>query len=242
MIPRFHCPTPLTPGATLDLPEDAAHHAVRVLRLKEGDRVRLFDGRGGQWLCRIQRLKPVPHVALESFEEVERESPLRVTLAQGLPAADKMDWVIQKSVELGVAAIHPVAARRSVIRLAGDKAERRARHWQSVAVSASEQCGRDRVPPVAELLDLPQYLAAPAASDELRLILAPGAEVRLRDMAPPTGPVTVLIGPEGGFEDTELHMARSVGYLPVSLGPRVLRTETAGPAVLAALMALWGDG
>ena len=241
MIPRFYSPQPLTPGATLDLPEEAAHHAARVLRMKEGDQVRLFDGNGGQWLCRILRLKPVPHVVLESFEESATESPLRVTLVQSLPASDKMDWVVQKCVELGVTAIQPVAARRSVIRLSGEKAERRARHWQSVAISASEQCGRTVVPAVVDLLDLPQYLALPAAENELRLILAPGAEVRLRDMPPPTGPVTVLIGPEGGFEESELPMARSVGFQPVSLGPRVLRTETAGPAVMSALMTLWGD-
>jgi 16S rRNA (uracil1498-N3)-methyltransferase len=241
MIPRFYSPRPLTPGATLDLPEEAAHHAVRVLRMKEGDQVRLFDGSGGQWLCRILRLKPTAHVALESFEETDCESPLAVTLVQSLPSGDKMDWVVQKCVELGVAAIQPVAARRSVIRLSGEKAERRARHWQSVAGSASEQCGRCVVPPVADLLDLPQYLSLPAAENELRLVLAPGAEVRLRDMPVPTGPVTVLIGPEGGFEESELPMAKSVGFVPVSLGPRILRTETAGPAVLSALMTLWGD-
>lgn len=242
MIPRFYSPIPLTPGATLDLPEEAAHHAARVLRMKEGDQLRLFDGNGGQWLCRILRLKPVPHVALESHEAVACESPLRVTLAQSIPAGDKMDWVIQKCVELGVAAIQPVAARRSVIRLSGEKAERRARHWQNVAVSASEQCGRAAVPVVAELLDFAQYLARPATPGEIRLILAPGAEVRLRDRTPPAGPVTVLIGPEAGFDEQEVQMARSVGFEPVSLGPRILRTETAGPAVLAALMALWGDG
>ncbi|RTL47926.1 MAG: 16S rRNA (uracil(1498)-N(3))-methyltransferase [Rhodocyclaceae bacterium] len=242
MIPRFYSPHPLTPGATLDLPEEAAHHATRVLRMKEGDQVRLFDGRGGQWLTRLIRLKPVPHVVLESFEETDTESPLAVTLVQSLPSGDKMDWVVQKTVELGVAAIQPVAARRSVIRLSGDKAERRARHWQSVAVSASEQCGRVVVPVVADLLDLPQYFSHPAADNELRLILAPGGSQRLRDIPPPTGPVTVLIGPEGGFEEVEVQMARSVGFQPVCLGPRVLRTETAGPAVMAALMALWSDG
>lgn len=242
MIPRFYCSQPLTPGATLDLPEEAAHHATRVLRLKEGDHVRLFDGHGGQWLCRITRLKPTAHVALESFEEASRESPLRISLAQSLPMGDKMDWIIQKSVELGVAHLQPLAARRSVIRLSGEKAEKRARHWQNVAISACEQSGRSEVPIVADLLDLPQYLGRPGTDNERRLILVPGAGTRLRDMPPPAGPVTVLIGPEGGFEDSEVQMACSVGFQPVSLGPRILRTETAGPAVLSALMVLWGDG
>ena len=241
MIPRFYCPQPLPPGATLDLPEEAAHHATRVLRMKEGDHVRLFDGQGGQWLCRITRLKPMAHVALECFEDINNESPLRITLAQSLPTGDKMDWVIQKTVELGVAHIQPVAARRSVVRLNGEKAEKRARHWQNVAISACEQSGRTEVPLVADLLDLPQYLGRPGTENERRLILAPGATIRLRDMPPPEGPVTVLIGPEGGFEETEVQMAQSVGFQPVSLGPRILRTETAGPAVLSAMMALWGD-
>jgi 16S rRNA (uracil1498-N3)-methyltransferase len=242
MIPRFYSPQPLTPGASLDLPDDAAHHAVRVLRMKEGDRVRLFDGRGGFWLARIDRLKPVPHVVLETFEEDTVESPLRVRLIQGLPSGDKMDWVIQKCVELGVAAIQPAAARRSVIRLAGDKAERRARHWQGVALAACEQSGRDCVPEVTPLLDLPQCLALPVEPGELRLVLAPGTALRLRELPPPTGPATLLIGPEGGLDEGEMQAAAAAGFTPVGLGPRVLRTETAGPAVLAALMALWGDG
>lgn len=241
MNPRFHCPVPLVPGASLDLPEEAAHHAVRVLRMKEGDRLRLFDGRGGEWTARIDRLKPHPHVVLETFDDRLTESPLMVTLAQSLPSGDKMDWVVQKAVELGVAAIQPVAARRSVIRLTGEKAERRARHWQGVAISACEQSGRSVVPEVAPVLDLPQYLALPARENELRLVLAPGAEVRLRDLPPSPGPVTLLIGPEGGFEEDELLMARSAGFRSLGFGPRILRTETAGLAAIAALMALWGD-
>lgn len=241
MLPRFFSPEPLNPGAGLDLADEVAHHAVRVLRMQEGDRLRLFDGRGGEWTVRIVRLKPTPHVVPEAFDPRECEAPLAVTLVQALPAGDKMDWVIQKSVELGVAAIRPVAARRSVIRLSGEKLERRQRHWQGVAVAACEQCGRNRVPPVAPLLDLAQYLALPAQDNELRLVLAPGAALRLRDMPAPNGPVTLLIGPEGGFEDGELQAAQMAGFVPMGLGPRVLRTETAGPSALAAAMSLWGD-
>ncbi len=241
MFPRFYSPEPLSPGAGIDLPEEAAHHAVRVLRMQEGDRLRLFDGRGGEWTVRLVRLKPVPHVAMESFDPRDCEPPLHVTLVQGLPSGDKMDWVIQKSVELGVAAVQPVAARRSVIRLSGEKAERRARHWQGVAISACEQCGRNRLPTVAPLLDLAQYLARPPQENELRLVLAPGSTKRLRDLPVPRGPVTLLIGPEGGFEESESRAAQVAGFVPLGLGPRVLRTETAGPSALAALMTQWGD-
>jgi 16S rRNA (uracil1498-N3)-methyltransferase len=241
MIARFHCPIPLAPGAHLELPDEAAHHAIKVLRLAAGDVVSLFDGRGGEWLGRLGRAGKTVTVRLESFDAADREAPLAVTLVQGLPAADKMDWIVQKCVELGVAAFRPVAARRSVIRLSGERMERRVAHWQAVAISACEQCGRNRVPWVAALVDLPQFLGEPAAQNELRLVLAPGATQRLAAMPRPDGPVTLLVGPEGGFEEGELAAAKFAGFQPIALGPRVLRTETAGVAAVAALMALWGD-
>jgi 16S rRNA (uracil1498-N3)-methyltransferase len=241
MIPRFHCPFPLAPGATVDLPPEAAHHATKVLRMDEGDGVILFDGRGGEWFGTLRRVGKAMAVALESFDDTDREPPLFITLAQGLPAADKMDWIVQKSVELGVARIVPVACRRSVIRLSGDRMERRVAHWQAVAIAACEQSRRNRVPEVAPLLDLPQFLGGIAAQNAQRLVLAPEAGRRLAELPKPAGPVTLLVGPEGGFEDGELAAAVSAGFQAVSLGPRVLRTETAGPAALAAMMALWGD-
>lgn len=241
MLPRFFVPDGLAPGASVDLPAEAAHHAVRVLRLGEGDAVTLFDGRGGEWRARLLRAGPAVRAALEEFDAQDREPPLRVTLAQGLPAADKMDWVVQKCAELGVAAIVPVTMRRSVVRLSGERMARRIHHWQQVAVAACEQCGRNRVPTVAPLLDLPQYLALAAQENDDRFVLAPGAESGLRELARPAGAVTLLVGPEGGFEDGELHAARAAGFAPLALGPRVLRTETAGSAALAAMMALWGD-
>ena len=241
MIPRFYCPIPLAPGASVDLPAEAAHHAARVLRLDAGDQVRLFNGRGGEWLARIERLKPTVHVSLEAFDATDREPPLQVTLVQGLAAGDKMDWIVQKTVELGVAAIQPVAARRSVVRLSGDRGERRVQHWGNIAIAACEQSGRNCVPAVAPVIDLAQYLAQPRRDNELRLVLAPRAPGRMRDLAPPAGPVTILIGPEGGFDDGEFLAAEGVGFVAVSLGPRVLRIETAGPAALAVIMALWGD-
>jgi 16S rRNA (uracil1498-N3)-methyltransferase len=241
MIPRFYCPFPLAPGASFDLPDAAAHHAARVLRLVAGNQVRLFDGRGGEWLARIERLKPGVHVALDAFDAADREAALKVTLVQGLAAGDKMDWIVQKAVELGVAAIHPVAAKRSVVRLSSERGERRVQHWSNVAVAACEQSGRNCVPTVASVVDLTQRLAEPRRADEMRLVLSPRATRRLRDLAAPVGPVTILIGPEGGFDEGEFLAAESVGFVAVSLGPRVLRTETAGPTALAAMMALWGD-
>lgn len=247
MIARFYCPDTavrLAPGRTVILPDEVAHHAVKVLRLRAGDAVALFDGTGGEYQAVIVESGSGPGrrllARLDAWHEVEREAPLHVTLIQALPGGDKMDLVIQKAVELGVAAIQPVQARRSVVRLGGERAAKRMVHWRQVAVAACEQSGRNRLPEVRELLDLPDYLAgAPAAP--LRLLLSPHRGARLADLPRPAGEVQLLVGPEGGFEAAEEDMARSVGFQPLRLGPRVLRTETAGLAALAALMALWGD-
>ncbi|MGE5466664.1 MAG: 16S rRNA (uracil(1498)-N(3))-methyltransferase [Ignavibacteria bacterium] len=241
MLPRFHVPDGLAPGATVDLPDEAAHHAARVLRLGDGDPVILFDGRGGEWFARLQRTGNAMRAALESFAPEDRAAALGITLVQALPAADKMDWIVQKATELGVAAIQPVAARRSVVRLSGERMERRGRHWQQVAVAACEQCGLNRVPTVAPLLDLPQYLGMPAPENDTRLFLSPEAVGRLADMAAPLGPLTLLVGPEGGFEEGEVRAIAAAGFRTMRLGPRVLRTETAGIAAISAMLALWGD-
>ncbi|MDD5250129.1 MAG: 16S rRNA (uracil(1498)-N(3))-methyltransferase [Rhodocyclaceae bacterium] len=241
MLPRFLVPAGLAPGATVDLPTEAAHHALRVLRLDDGDAVTLFDGRGGEWFARLVRSGPSLRAVLAAFDADDRAPPLAVTLVQGLPAADKMDWIVQKATELGVTAIRPVAAKRSVVKLSGERMERRIHHWQQVAVAACEQCGLNRLPTVAPLLDLPQYLGLAAPQNGLRLWLAPGAAHGLREMTKPAGPVTLLIGPEGGFEEGEARAIQAAGFAPLSLGPRVLRTETAGVAALAAMMAWWGD-
>jgi 16S rRNA (uracil1498-N3)-methyltransferase len=241
MIPRFHCPFPLAPGAQVDLPEAAAHHALKVLRLKVGAALILFDGRGGEWQGQIVGVGGTVRVALQIFDAEDHESPLHVTLTQALPSSDKMDWVVEKSVELGVAAIQPVAAKRSVVRLSAERMERRVTHWNHIASAACEQCGRNRVPIVAPVLDMPQYLANAKGQNALRLLLAPEGGVSLRELEKPEVPVIVMIGPEGGWEDGEIQAAQAAGFQPVRLGPRVLRTETAGAAVLAAMQAFWGD-
>lgn len=244
MIPRFFSPFPLHPGATVELSPEAAHHALKVLRMGSGDTVNLFDGRGGQWSATLQAAGKILRAVLNTFDGIDHEPPLSVTLIQALPAGDKMDWIVQKAVELGVNHIQPVITKRSVVRLSGERMERRVEHWRSIAAAACEQCGRNRLPDVAGILDLPQYLAREVPDNDsvsLRLIAAPEARIALRDIPRPAGPVSVLIGPEGGFEENELLAARAVDFTSVKLGPRVLRTETAGLAALAAMMVLWGD-
>jgi 16S rRNA (uracil1498-N3)-methyltransferase len=178
---------------------------------------------------------------LKEFDDFDCEPPLALTLAQALPAGDKMDFVVQKAVELGVGRIQPLTAKRSLIRLSGERAERRAEHWRNIAIAACEQSGRNRVPVVAPILDLPQYLSVAAQENGLRYICTPGTTGSLRALAAPALPVSVLVGPEGGFEEDELSAARAAGFSAIGLGPRVLRAETAGLGVLAAMMALWGD-
>jgi len=174
-----------------------------------------------------------------AWREADRESPLAVGLVQGLPEADKMDWILQKSVELGVAWIQPLVCERSVVRLAGERAARREAHWRRVVVAACEQCGRNRVPELRATAAFRDWAAQPAAA--ARWMLAPGAGESLAGREAPAGPVELLVGPEGGLSEREVDIAQAVGFLPLSLGPRVLRTETAPLAALAAMQALWGD-
>lgn len=244
MIPRFHCPdlaAEAAVGTTVQLPAAAAHHAGRVLRLGIGDGVILFNGHGLAWLARLTEVGRSVSARIEAVSAGAAEPALRITLVQALASGDKMDWVVQKAVELGAHAIQPVAAKRSVVRLSGERAVKRVQHLQEVAVSACEQCGRNQVPVVLPLLDLAQYLARPGVDNEQRFLLSPLSQQRLREMPPPTAPVSLLIGPEGGFDSDEEAAAQRAGFTPLLFGPRILRTETAGLATLAAMMALWGD-
>lgn len=238
--PRFFCPQALAPGALLALPESAARHAARVLRLTAGQAITLFDGRGGEYAARIAAVKK-DEVSAEvlDWRAAECESPLSIRLVQALQAGDKMDLTVQKAVELGVAAIQPVASRRSVVRLDGERALRRVEHWRGVAASACEQCGRNRVPEVAAIETLDRWLAKPAEVP-LRLMLSPTATLGLSEL-PPARSLELLIGAEGGLDPREAEMAAAAGFVGVRLGPRVLRTETAGLAALAAIQTLWGD-
>lgn len=240
MAPRFHCPELLPESGDWPLPAAVAHHALRVLRLKEGAAVVLFDGSGAEVEATLHGRGSQAMARILSRRMLSRESPLRIVLVQALASADKMDWVVQKAVELGVARVQPVRATRSVLKLTGERAEKRLAHWREVAVSACEQSGRNRVPLVADILDLQAYLAEPAAGVE-RWVLDPAQGRSLSALAAPQGECHVLIGPEGGWSEEELQACQAAACTAVTLGPRVLRTETAGLAMLAGMQALWGD-
>ncbi|MFO1456826.1 MAG: 16S rRNA (uracil(1498)-N(3))-methyltransferase [Steroidobacteraceae bacterium] len=241
---RVHVPGPLASGATIALPPQAGAHVARVLRLVVGDELTLFDGRGGEWQARITGVRgKAVEATVGAHLAVERESPLQVTLLQALARGEKMDWVLQKATELGVARIVPVATERSVVQLDGERADRRIAHWQGVVAAACEQCGRNRLP---EILPPARLEAACAASTAtLKLLLAPGATASLAAVAASAtraaNGLALLIGPEGGLADAEQAVAMRAGFQPVSFGPRVLRTETASIAALGLLQGLAGD-
>ena len=239
-MPRFYCPQPLAAGAIVDLPEAVAHH-LYVVRMQPGDALTLFDGRGGQYQASLLETgKKRASARIDAHQALEVELPYAITLAQGLPEGSKMDWIIEKAVELGVAAVQPLAARRSVVRLAGERLEKRHAHWEGVIVAASEQCGRNRLAQLAPLADFERFIALPAAGP--RILFSPRATQSLADWARAAGPqpLTLMVGPEGGFSEQEEQAAVDGGALFLSLGPRVLRTETAALAALAALAGLWG--
>jgi 16S rRNA (uracil1498-N3)-methyltransferase len=238
---RVYHSEPLQVGRDAVLDEPASHHIGRVLRMKPGDTLTVFDGTGGEHHGVIRSVeRSGVRVRIETFDRVERESGLRVGLAQVVSAGERMDLTLQKAVELGVAWIQPLTGRRAKVRLEGERAERRLLHWQRVVVAACEQSGRNRVPRVRPLVELPAWLGQPS-DPARRLVLDPQAAQRLSQVAPPAGEIELLAGAESGFDDEELQLVIHHGFTPVRLGPRVLRTETAGLAALAALQALWGD-
>jgi 16S rRNA (uracil1498-N3)-methyltransferase len=237
---RFHFEGKLGNGSEVRLHPDAAHHAVRVLRLAVGEPVVLFDGLGGEFEARITRIdRGDVSVKTGAHMDVERESRLHVTLVQGLSSGDRMDITLQKAVELGVAAIQPVATERSVVKLKDERAQRRVEHWQNLVIAACEQCGRNRVPPI----DAPRPLAAWLTARDSRrtgIMFAPEGDATLADVDVGSS-VEILIGPEGGFDAAELAAATLAGLRIVALGPRVLKAETACVVALAALQTLRGD-
>ena len=240
-IPRIYLPLPLTVGATVRLDDNAFNHAVRVLRLKPDAALILFNGQGGAFAAMLTEVsKRDAQARLLEFLPGEVESPLRVILGQGIARGDKMDYTLQKAVELGAAAIQPLFTERGGVDLSGDRLTRKVQHWRGIVIGACEQCGRNRLPEVRDPLTLAGWLAQPAEAG-LRLLLDPAAEQSLRGLEPPAGPVTLLIGAEGGLSPAEMAQARQAGFIGIQLGPRILRTETAGLAALAVLQALWGD-
>lgn len=241
-MPRFYCPPPLPHTDSFSLPENAAHHASRVLRLREGDSVQLFDGLGAECHGFIEKItgKQVI-VGRIAHIDANRESPLPVLLAQSLSSSEKMDWIIQKATELGAAEIQPLATERSVARLSAERAERRTEHWQQVAISACEQCGRNMLPLIHAPMDIMAWLQKIRQSDRSKFILLPQGNISLHTQKKPEGMAILLIGAEGGFSQAESESALLGGFVPVRLGARILRTETAAIAGLSALQTLWGD-
>jgi len=240
-MPRFFCPVPLALGQTCRLPDHVAHH-VQVLRLQPGDLVTLFNGEGGEYTASLTLIeKKHVSVELKAFSPREAELPYAITLAQALPEGSKMDWIIEKSVELGAAAIQPLSAQRCVVRLSSERAEKKQAHWQGVIVAAAEQSGRNRLP----LLAAPAALGDWLAQQDLhkRVLLSPRGEQSLSDWArhQPPQALTLMIGPEGGFTEAEEALACAKGAMMLAIGPRVLRTETAGLAAVAALNGIWGE-
>jgi len=240
-VPRFFVPLPLAEGQVLTLPPSAAHHAARVLRLRINDPLILFNGEGGEHEAVITAIgKHDVQAEIGKHQIIERESPLSITLVQAISSGERMDHTIQKAVELGVTRIIPVDSERTVVRLTGERASKRVLHWQQIVISSCEQCGRNRVPHVQAIIPLAGWLASPGG-DTLRWVLSPGAPVTLRQLPVPDRTIELLVGPEGGFTGDEIAAAQRAAFQPVCLGPRVLRTETAAPALLAAVQALWGD-
>lgn len=239
--PRFYCPIPLAAGKRVLLPEAVSRHALGALRLRNGDTVILFNGDGHDYTGSLDRDGRGVWTDIRSQSAVDRESPLAATLIQGVSSGERMDYTLQKAVELGVGAIQPVMTQRTVVRLDEQKRLRRHAHWQGVVMAACEQCGRTVLPALAEIRDFPAWLAGHRALPALKLILDPAAEQTLADLPAPDGPVWLLAGPEGGFDPGERDLALASDFLPLRLGPRVLRTETAALAALAAMQTLWGD-
>lgn len=241
-MPRFFCPAPLPTTGDFDLPPDAAHHASRVLRLRVGDELQMFDGAGHECHGVIADLSG-KRVLVSDIKSVDtfRESPLHTVLAQALCSSEKMDWIIQKATELGVTEIQPLDTERSVARLSAERAEKRMAHWQQVTISACEQCGRNTLPVIHPPIDIMVWLRKLHEQTGSKFILLPEGATALSAQARPVGPAVLMIGAEGGFSPAESETALLCGFTPIRMGARVMRTETAAIAGLTALQLLWGD-
>ena len=239
---RIHVESPLATGAQVELRGKAAEHVARVLRLGAGDKITLFNGDGVDYPSEIKALhKSSLTLAVRSAALARAESPLAITLVQGIARGERMDLVVQKATELGVTAIVPIATMRSVVRLDTETRAKKLSHWRGVAIAACEQCGRATLPAIAEPSDFESWLARPSPPQTLRVLLSPQADASLVATAARARRIEMLVGPEGGLEDTERDLALTVGYRACRLGPRVLRSETAAVAALAVLQSVAGD-
>ena len=258
-LTRVYVDAPVAAGKRVVVEGSAANHIARVLRLRSGDSLTVFDGSGGEFGARIEEFrKEAVVVAVEEHRPLDRESPLPLTLVQGISRGERMDWIIQKATELGASRIVPVFTKRSVVRLDEKQAERKLQHWRAITVAACEQCGRNRIPDLATPVDFFDMLAGdssgrpdsagrpdPAGHSDsagaTRLLLSPTGDLRIDDLQDVGKGITVLIGPEGGLADVEQEAAITAGFKAVRLGPRVLRTETAAIAALTIIQRYFGD-
>ena len=239
---RIHVDLPLAAGDEMILPAQAGEHVARVLRLAAGDPLTLFNGDGTDYAATISSVdKREVRVRVLAHQAVISESPLRLALAQGVARGEKMDLIVQKATELGVARIVPLLTERSEVKLDAARAEKRLAHWRAVAASACEQCGRARLPEILPALPLPAWLAALTDDGALRLALLPEAQSSARELRPGGAGALLVVGPEGGLGERDITVLGEAGFTGLRLGPRILRTETAGLAALAALQALHGD-
>lgn len=239
-IPRIYQPGALSSGIDADLDERAVHHIATVLRLRIGDPLVVFDGLGHEFHASICEVgKRQVRVSIGAAIVAARESPLHTVLAQGVSRGERMDYTIQKAVELGVQRVTPLLTEHTVVNLAGERRDKRAQHWSGIVIGACEQCGRSVLPQIDNLQKFDQWLSS--ANTDIKLILHHAGEKSLAELPVQCSSVTLLVGPEGGLSDDEVTRARRAGFLSLRLGPRILRTETAGMAALAALQARWGD-
>ena len=252
-FPRFYYSDQINVGESIELPHGATHHAANVLRLEKGDKITLFNGKGGEFLAFIKCIsKAAILVSIEKFINVEHESPLQITLAQSICTNIKMDLIIRKAVELGVNNIQPILAKRCLVKLSGKRELKRVQHWQQIVISACEQCGRNRVPEVLSPVILSSWLSRQGAmqkelnngpTEKLYFMLSPASKMGLHDFSKNLSvtELALLVGPEGGFTSDEDAAALTVGFSSLRLGSRTLRTESAALAAIAALQTIWGD-
>jgi len=238
-VSRLYVAEPLNVGGRVELDGDAAHYVRSVLRLKQDQSIVLFNGHGGEYLGRFSEVsRKTVRVEIEQFVDRNVESPLAINLGLGISRGDRMDWAVQKAVELGVTCLTPLATERCVIKFNDDKKQQRLQHWQHIVQHAAEQSGRTYCPPIGEITNLADWVAS---QQGLRVFLDPYAEQSLADLKPENPCVTLLSGPEGGFSEQERQAAKAAGFVPVRMGARILRTETAVLSALTAVQTLWGD-
>ena len=238
--PRIYSPQTLLPNTQIQLEENAFNHAIRVLRLKQGARLKLFDGQGNEYeatLSSVEKKRAYASIGKQLQNDVE--SSLDLVMGQCISRGDKMDYTVQKAVELGINEITPLFSERCGVQLKGERLSKKEHHWQSIAISACEQCGRNQLPTLSSSNTIEHWVSNTDA--ELKLILDPTETQTLTNLTPPSGRIALLFGPEGGMTEQEIAIAKRHGFTGVRLGPRVLRTETAALATISAIQVLWGD-